>query len=117
MVIAATPWDAMPNIRLCQKDPDIIDPISMDLGGRTLDAWILVDSPSSSAVCQFRINHPNGDYEDIRGVGFLPDEVGIWREMKVTVPLATPDIVQLGVHCTANDGWPGRLYIDDVSVR
>jgi hypothetical protein len=116
-VIAGTPWDATPNIVLCQKDPDIVDPTSMSIGGKTLDAWILIDGPPTTGTCLFSILHPDGTAEEIRGLQLNPEDVDVWRELTVTVPLTNPDVVKLGIRCLLEDGWPGTLYIDDVSIR
>jgi hypothetical protein len=119
-VIAGTPWDAAPGIILCNDDPDILDPTSMNLAGKTIDAWILLDGPgplSFSGTCNLVLSHPTDQADEFRGVTFLSNQLGVWRELRVTVPLAKPDVVKVQIHCRLDDGWPGTVYIDDVSIQ
>jgi len=116
-VVAGTPWNAAPGITLCQNDPDILDPTNMNLAGKTADAWILLDGPSTVAVCLFDFMDPSNTVNEIRAVSFQLGDVGIWREAKVTIPANSPGVVKLAIRCELNDGWPGTLYIDDVSIR
>jgi hypothetical protein len=118
-VVAGTPWDAAPGIVLCGRDPDNGDSPTMDLGGRTLDAWILRDGPPTllNGACLFVIQHPDGAFEEPRGIEFDANEIDVWRELSLTVSLATPYVWKVAIRCVMEDGWPGTLYIDDVSIR
>jgi hypothetical protein len=118
-VNAGTPWDAVPGVVLCGGDPDVADSTSMKLAGKTLDAWIRLEGVplTFSGLCAFRVLYPDNTAEDFRGLTFLPDQIHVWRELKVTVPATTPAVVKLAIRCKLDDGWPGTLYIDDVSIR
>jgi hypothetical protein len=121
VVLAGSPWDATPNVVLCSKDPANIYPTTIPLGGKTLDAWVLLDGPSTGGTCLFRLTTAdslgNQGLDELREISFLQSTSGVWLEMKATVPLPDANLVQLGIRCVLDDGWPGKLYIDDVSIR
>jgi hypothetical protein len=116
-VLAGTPWDAAPGVVLCGNDPDNLDPISINTGGKALVAWILIDGPPTGGVCLFDISHPDGTTSEIRGLQLVAGDVDVWRELKVSVPLSQGDVVKLAIRCVMTDGWTGTLYIDDVSIQ
>jgi hypothetical protein len=115
-VAAGFTWDATPNVVLCGQDPAKVYPTSIPVGGKTLDAWVLLDGPSTGGTCLFRLISAEGS-DELREISFLESTAGVWLEMKDTVPLPDADLVQLGIRCVLSDGWPGKVYIDDVSIQ
>ena len=90
----------------------------MSLGGKALDAWVLLDGPPTGGTCLFRLDVADSNFSmDVREISFLESTPGVWLEMKDVVPLVDADLVVLGIRCVLSDGWPGMLYIDDVSIR
>ena len=121
-VLAGTPWDAAPSVVLCAQDPDISNNSnapSIDISGKTVAAWLLFDGAPTSGTCQFVFDHPNGDWDEIRGVSFLPTQASrVWREMKTTISITEAPVRRLKIRCTiAIDSWTGNVFIDDVSIR
>jgi hypothetical protein len=116
-VIAGTPWDAAPGIVLCGNDPDRVNQPSMDLGGKIIEAWVLFHGPSTTGTCLFRLLHADGSFDEIRVLGFVADQVDVWRGLQATAPLTNANVVKLAIRCILDAGWTGALYIDDVSIR
>ena len=118
-VLSGTPWDAAPGVILCSQDPDVVNPSAINISGKTLDAWILIDGVPTSGGCRFVLTHPDGSFDDFRALSFLPSQAArVWREMKTTIPLTEMPVGKVSIRCTiAIDGWTGGVYIDDVSIR
>jgi len=118
-VIAGPLWDAAPGIVLCEKDPNDRGnySTSMNLGGKMLDAWVLFDGPPTTAVCLFQLYTSDFILDELRVLSFVAQQPGLWYQLHDTVPLRDANLLKLLIRCVLDDGWPGTLYIDDVSIR
>jgi hypothetical protein len=116
-VLAGTPWDAMPNVRLCADDPGNDGVTYIDVGGKRLDAWVLFHGPPTTSSCFFVIEDDPNSPGSFLVLSYVETPLDVWMEMSQLVPLSVSNAVVFGIECKVDDGWPGQLYIDDVSIR